>query len=147
MTEIFLLINLKTYYMYGLVLFNVRNTCCNLRLIKLITEDFWLLDLNYLLSVHFCKTVDMSNLQQCDPDLKLLYSTKKVGQTPDKNVLKDTSPACRYYLNIIFKENLIYKKFVSKNGEHTFSQLLITRSLRDDVLQHLHKPPWCREDN
>ena len=111
------------------------------------TEDFWLLDLNYLLSVHFCKTVDMSNLQQCDPDLKLLYSTKKVGQTPDKNVLKDTSPACRYYLNIIFKENLIYKKFVSKNGEHTFSQLLITRSLRDDVLQHLHKPPWCREDN
>ena len=84
----------------------------------------------------------MSNLQQCHPDLKLLYSTKKDGQTPDKNVLKDNSPACRYYINIwdsiIFKENLIYKKFVSKNEEYTFSQLLLPRSLRDDVLQYMH---------
>ena len=44
--------------MYGLILFNVRNTCCNHRLIILLflktnaTEDIWLLDFNYLLSEH-----------------------------------------------------------------------------------------------
>ena len=44
--------------MYGLLLFNVRNTCCNHRLIILLfsktyaTEDIWLLDFNYLLSEH-----------------------------------------------------------------------------------------------
>ena len=38
--------------------------------------------------------------------------------------MKDTCPACRYYFNvwdsIVLKENLLYKKFVSKKGEYTF---------------------------
>ena len=72
----------------------------------------------------------------------MLFSTKKDGQTPDINVLKDTCPASRYYFNIwdsiVLKENLLYSKFFSKNGEYTFLQLLLPRSLRDDVLQHMH---------
>ena len=106
---------------------NVHNVRNNIKAnIQTVTRNQT--NLNFTTCQDVCKTVDMSNLKQCDPDLKLLYRTKKDGQTPDKNVLKDTSPACRYYFNIwdsiVLKENLLYKKSVSKNGEYKFLQLI-----------------------
>ena len=61
MTEILFLIKPKNHssyfiYMYGLVLLNASNTCCNLRLVILIAKNlhlkiFWFFGINYT----FCK--------------------------------------------------------------------------------------------
>lgn len=89
-----------------------------------------------------CKTVDMPKLQQNDLDLKLLYNAKKEGHQPDEVLLKDTSPACRYYFNvwnsIVLKDNNLYKEYISKDGNYTYLQLLLPHSLREEVLQQMH---------
>ena len=89
-----------------------------------------------------CKSVNMPKLQQSDPDLELLYKAKKEGQQPDEKQLKDTSPACRYYFNvehsILLKDDILFKEFISKDGNYTYLQLLLPRSLRNEVLQQMH---------
>lgn len=84
----------------------------------------------------------MPKLQQNDPDLKLLYNAKKEGHQPDEVLLKDTSPACRYYFNvwssIVLKDDTLYKEYISKDGNYTYLQLLLPHSLREEVLQQMH---------
>jgi transposase InsO family protein len=84
---------------------------------------------------------DIKQKQQEDSAIKPVLEWKKSGIRPDGPEVQAASPATRFYLlnwdSLVIKEGLLYRTFHRKDGT-VYSQLLIPRSMRDEVLHQMH---------
>ena len=85
---------------------------------------------------------DLKQLQREDPDIAPILAAKLAGTKPSSRDMVSSSPASRHYWvlwDLIFLEQgLLYKRFLKKDGSGEHRQLIVPKSLKNEVLFKMH---------
>ena len=86
---------------------------------------------------------EIASFQQKDPDISFVYENLLAGRTrPSNSEATTKSAAARHYWviwnSLCIKKGLVFKECFHKNGLCKYYQLLIPRSLKQEVLKEVH---------
>lgn len=89
-----------------------------------------------------CSAKEIATLQEKDPDIKPIMSALLSSQKPSSEQVTTYSPATRHYLvmwdNLHVERGVVYKVFQKQNGCGQFRQLVVPRSLKEEVMRQMH---------
>ncbi len=81
-------------------------------------------------------------MQKSDADIEQIYRWKQEGKLPPGDILTAASMEVRHYAlcwdALEMKSGILCRKFDKQNGTGSFSQMIVPRSLRNDVLHQMH---------
>ncbi len=85
---------------------------------------------------------EIENMQKSDADIEQIYRWKQEGKLPPGDILTAASMEVRHYAlcwdALEMKSGILCRKFDKQNGTGSFSQMIVPRSLRNDVLHQMH---------
>ena len=89
------------------------------------------------------KTVaDLQNAQSNDTDIGPLLQAKMAGNRPTSQEMVTKSPAARHYWvlwdSLEVHNNVLYKRFVKKDGSGEYLQLVAPHSMKPEILFQMH---------
>lgn len=84
----------------------------------------------------------LKSKQAEDPDIGPIMQWKEAGNRPRSEAICPTSPATRsywhYWDSLELVDGVLLRRFTKKNNTGSHLQLLVPRSLRDEVLHQMH---------
>ena len=87
--------------------------------------------------------VELWEKQLKDPDIAPVIKWKEDGKRPFGPMVAVTSPATRnywlYWDNLSLQDGVLFRKFEKRDGSDTLYQLVAPRTIRDEILYHMHK--------
>ena len=85
---------------------------------------------------------DLQNAQSNYTDIRPLLQAKMAGNRPTSQEMVTNSPAARHYWvlwdSLEVHNNVIYKRFVEKDGSGEYLQLVVPRSMKPEILFQMH---------
>ena len=85
---------------------------------------------------------ELRNYQNNDPDIGPIIQAKVSGVKPTSKEMVTRSPACRHYWviwdTLDLRDDILYKRFMKRDGTGDHMQLLVPSALKRDVLCQMH---------
>ena len=85
---------------------------------------------------------ELAKLQLEDPDIAAILKAKRENQKPSSDQIATQSPAVRHYWlmwdSLKLRSDVLFRTFTKANGIDTYEQLVLPRSLKQDVLYQMH---------
>ena len=87
-------------------------------------------------------TAELKKLQEGDPDIEPVLTGKAGNNKPSSQDMAIKSPAARHYWilwdSLVLQDGLLCKKFIKKDGTGEYTQFIVPRALKRDVLFQMH---------
>ncbi len=85
---------------------------------------------------------EIQSMQKSDSDIEPIHMWKQEGKLPSGETLTKSSMAVRHYAlcweALEIKHGILFRKYDKRNGTGSFLQMVVPRSLRNDVLHQMH---------
>jgi len=84
----------------------------------------------------------MAELQGAEPDVAVIRRWLESGVEPTRDRVLSCSPEVKAYASqwesLVMTDNVVYRKFERPSGGVLFYQLLVPRSMREELLELIH---------
>ena len=86
---------------------------------------------------------ELRSKQLKDPDIAPVIRWKEAGNRPSGPAIGASSPSTRHYWSnwglLDLKDGVLFRKFEKRDGTGSYNQLVAPRTIRKEILYHLHK--------